>query len=233
MSYCIGQYRRSSEKVFSSSNNELSFVKLENFQITNISKKISIDNITFQDFAIDYVMNDTLSYYLRFKVSPLLFNNENTDQIIYLKLKNFNDDINQQDSDQQLLQEYKIEKELDQAYFEIIISPNKTYNRIVWELQRSRDDYQNNNNGRGSAHIEVIKFGIVNNFRNKQGIPNKPLSKIGIQGPPLMLMCINREQIRIGKNGIYEINNGVEVKSIGFVPADNDYFIMDYEYKNE
>ena len=48
-----------------------------------------------------------------------------------------------------------------------------------------------------------------------------------------MLMCINREQIRIGKNGIYEINNGVEIKSIGFVPADNDYFIMDYEYKNE
>ena len=63
------------------------------------------------------------------------------------------------------------------------------------------------------------------------------LTKIGIQGPPSLLMCINREQIRIGKTGIYEINNGINITSISFVPKTStlssdglDYFIMDFEY---
>ena len=49
-----------------------------------------------------------------------------------------------------------------------------------------------------------------------------------------MLTCINRQQIRIGYNGIYEINNGTKITSISFVPRTvNDYFIMDYEYQEE
>jgi len=36
---------------------------------------------------------------------------------------------------------------------------------------------------------------------------NGYLTKIGVQGPPSLLMCINREQIRIGRTGIYELNN--------------------------
>jgi len=57
------------------------------------------------------------------------------------------------------------------------------------------------------------------------------LKKIGIQGPPLLLLCINKEQIRLGKNGIYELNNGMNITSIGFVPkSEKDLFIMDFEY---
>lgn len=63
------------------------------------------------------------------------------------------------------------------------------------------------------------------------------LSKVGIQGPPSMLMCINGEQIRLGKTGIYEINNGVKVNFIAFVPKLSlnglDYFIMDFEYQQQ
>jgi len=49
-------------------------------------------------------------------------------------------------------------------------------------------------------------------------------------------MCINREQIRLGRTGIYEINNGIDITSISFVPKGSndqnnlDYFIMDFEY---
>ena len=54
-------------------------------------------------------------------------------------------------------------------------------------------------------------------------------------------MCINREPIRIGRSGIYELNNGIDITSISFVPkfvpknnssGSNvlDYFIMDFEY---
>jgi hypothetical protein len=52
-----------------------------------------------------------------------------------------------------------------------------------------------------------------------------------------MLMCINGEDIRIGPNGIYEINNGYKITFIGFVvqqsdqtPDKRDYFILDYQY---
>ena len=58
-----------------------------------------------------------------------------------------------------------------------------------------------------------------------------PLKKIGIQARPSFLMCINKQEIRIGRSGIFEVNNGVEITSIGFVPKGaDDYFIMDYEY---
>lgn len=43
-------------------------------------------------------------------------------------------------------------------------------------------------------------------------------------------MCINGEQIRIGKSGIYEINNGINITFISFIPKESDYFIFDYEY---
>jgi len=64
------------------------------------------------------------------------------------------------------------------------------------------------------------------------------LTKIGIQGPPSLLMCINGEQIRIGATGIYEINrDDIRITSINFVPKESkffsdglDYFIMDFEY---
>ena len=47
-------------------------------------------------------------------------------------------------------------------------------------------------------------------------------------------MCINGEQIRIGKNGIYEINNTIQVTFLGFIPKSaSEYFIVDYEYGEE
>ena len=45
-------------------------------------------------------------------------------------------------------------------------------------------------------------------------------------------MCIDGEQIRIGRSGLYEINNGVVISFLGFIVAedDNKYFILDYQY---
>ena len=68
-------------------------------------------------------------------------------------------------------------------------------------------------------------------------IGHSPLLKIGIQGPTGLLFCINGEEIRMGKSGIYEILNGYKVNSIGFVPKPDsispggkDYFVLDYQY---
>ena len=87
--------------------------------------------------------------------------------------------------------------------------------------------------------INVLGFtqliDILPTLRNQQGNNISHLTKIGVQGPPLFLMCINREPIRIGRNGIYELNNGININFISFVPVGSgdgklDYFIMDYEY---
>ena len=47
-----------------------------------------------------------------------------------------------------------------------------------------------------------------------------------------MLMCINGEEIRIGRTGIYEINYGISINTIGFIvePNDGKNFILDYQY---
>ena len=83
--------------------------------------------------------------------------------------------------------------------------------------------------------IEIEKFTeILNVIESISGsIDNKTaLKQIGIQSRPGLLMSINGEGIKVGRSGIYEINNGVMISSIGFVldKNDNTYFIMDYQY---
>ena len=79
--------------------------------------------------------------------------------------------------------------------------------------------------------IVINQFAIIKNIVKDI---NK-IVKIGVQGPPSLLMCINGEQIRIGKTGIFEINeDNVSISFVGFIPKIKnnvlEYFIMDYEY---
>ena len=123
-------------------------------------------------------------------------------------------------------------------FFEVVFTPNAVYDQIIWELQRTFLDYQMEY-GR-TIEVEILQFTqLINVLTNLMQIyPDLTyLTKIGIQGPPLMLMCINGEQIRIGRNGIYEINNeAIKITSISFIPKEStlsnkqDYFIMDFEY---
>ena len=58
------------------------------------------------------------------------------------------------------------------------------------------------------------------------------LKQIRVQSAPGLLMSIDGEAVRVGRSGIYEINNGISVSFIGFIvePDDNKYFILDYQY---
>lgn len=181
-------------------------------------------------------INNTESFYLRFGVRQQY----EAEQNFYLKLRNSNLQTGTVDSEQ-LIEEYKVGQGGDMVYFDIIITPNSEYNQIVWELKRTIIDYQTsieNVSGR-LMQIQIeednsffkLKDIFKSIFGNSSNI--KGFSKIGVQGPPLLLMCINGQQIRVGYNGIYEINNGMKITSISFVPAADDYFIMDYEYQEE
>ena len=198
---------------------------------TSIQQVSSLESsqIIFKNQCINLQenINNQNCYYLHFGVEQ-----QQLDQVFNLKLKNTNEN-----DEEQLIEEFKVNKGTGMEYFEIIISPNNSYNQILWDLQRSQIDYTTE--GR-IMKIEILEFSLLVDIISSILKPKFQLSslkKIGIQGPPSLLMCINRQQIRIGRSGIYEINNGININSISFVPKNStlsfdglDYFIMDFEY---
>lgn len=229
MSYNIGQF------ISSQLNNYLSPIEGDDISITTQKvQSIESDSIIFGNCCInltgDHVLNNKKCYYLKFKVQQ-----QDTIQKFYLKLKN-NQNSN---SGTQLIEEFTVNAGPKNSYnyFEVIISPNNNgYNQIIWELQRITEDYSIINEDDSTINGRIMKitiqtYGQLINLIPSLGLgDSSSLTKIGIQGPPSLLMCINREPIRIGRSGIYEINNGVNISFISFVPKENDNFIIDYEY---
>lgn len=77
---------------------------------------------------------------------------------------------------------------------------------------------------------------IIDTFASTYGLTE--LIRIGVQGPTGLMMSINGEQIRIGKTGIYELNDiNIKITYLGFALKENvlnvdgyDNFILDFEY---
>lgn len=183
----------------------------------------------------DNVMNSQNCYYLRFGVKQ----RSDSEQTFYLKIRN----VSETEDNEQLIDEFKVAHGTGTVYFEVILSPNATYNQVLWELRRTALDYNMlNADGTYGRVMNVVDYTYTRLIDVLTTLKStytgmEYLTKIGIQGPPSLLMCINREQIRIGKTGIYEINNGINITSISFVPKVStlssdglDYFIMDFEY---
>ena len=234
MPYGIGQYRKG---------NITQYFEDSAFTMNTIIKEnAAFGNINFEDQIAEVSVDNQSCYYLHFSVEQMT-----TLQTFYLKL------INRDDSNtrEQFIEQYQIagvEGNNKKIYFETILSPNAVYDTILWELQRTASDITNNNQGR-EMNVTINSFirltdilPTIRNSQNNNSIPH--FTKIGVQGPPSLLMCINREPIRIGRNGIYELNNGININSISFAPRyipssdlnsnsgslKLDYFIMDYEY---
>jgi hypothetical protein len=56
------------------------------------------------------------------------------------------------------------------------------------------------------------------------------LTKIGIQADKGTTFKINDASLRIGKTGIYELDNVVEIKSLIFTSATNENTLIDFVY---
>lgn len=76
--------------------------------------------------------------------------------------------------------------------------------------------------------IYPLKNVAANNFTLQ---PNQNIVKLGVQGPPDLLMALDGEPIRIGKNGIYELTEGVKIKNLYLAPLTTQNFIIDYQYQ--
>ena len=249
--YQFGQFL-SSQKDWTEYKTDVDMSNLTfDYTITQMEEEYFEGNqIKFANFSMRYnesrvFLQNLHYYYLNFKIKKR--NDENSNQQVFrLKLQRVENDIVVKE---QFIKLFKVpnaplQEDEDKNYisFEIIISPNSSYNQIIWQMQREYVDYITKETIDGETYdgrvaiIQVNTFGQVVNVINSLQINSQDiaLSKVGIQGPPSLLMCINGEQIRIGKNGIYEINNSIQITFLGFIPKSaSDYFIVDYEYGEE
>ena len=229
--YRIGQFRRPQIDSYST--------PLEMTLDRQQTESMTSGDITFYNACGNLsgtnIMNGQNCYYLRFGVKQ----RNDSEQIFQLKIRN----TSETEDNEQTIEEYKVNRGSGIVYFETILSPNSTYNQILWQLRRTALDYRMLNTddtyGRIMNITEYTFTRLVDilTILKSTYTGMQYLSKIGIQGPPSLLMCINREPIRIGKTGIYEINNNINITSISFVPKTSilssdglDYFIMDFEY---
>lgn len=235
MSYKFGQLRRSQIASYMTSL-EYDFIDIE-------TKSELSQGIVFKDKAISLSSHNVLqsiddsgkmikSYYLQMKIYK-----QDVGQVITIKLIN----TNKREDNEQILTTITIDSKAwvdDYSVFEFVIPPNQTYDQIQCILNRTSLDYDiENTDGSYGRHldIDIIKLTEIYNvidFLNPS-IENKgKLKQIGVQGIPGLLMSIDGEGIRVGRSGIYEINNGISISYLGFVvdSDDNQPFLLDYQY---
>lgn len=224
--YQIGQFRKTATN---------SYMTNVSFSLNNINTTGTYSSaVTFVDKVVKISSGNLerdISYYLNFTVARL----KDSDQVISVYLKNSSDE---NFSNIQNLYTYTIEAGPASSIvpIELIITPDNAYDEIVFELQRIAEDYMLDNKdgtyGR-KLNITIPYLTRLTNILKYLGLIR--LAKIGVQGPPGLLMSINGEEIRIGRSGIYEMIYDMTIESVGFVVKDsnssnNNYFVMDYQY---
>ena len=89
---------------------------------------------------------------------------------------------------------------------EFIFIPQIPFSHMVFQLQRDSSDYREETRYPLIAYQELSK---VENLLKKLVNNNENLIKIGVQSRPGLMMCINNQEIRTSKTGIYELKNGI------------------------
>lgn len=210
-------------------------------------------DLLFRDWVISLSGGNTFqyenNYYVKLKIKnqkEKIQNNDGTQSYINETQRTFTISLrNDTTGTEQFLKSITlpVEEEAKVANIELIFTPNITFSKIIIRMDRNAIDFglsyiENNITYTGRKFIlgeneennsEDFKiYSII----NKKPESVKSFNKIGVQGPPGLLMCINGQEIRVGPSGIYETRNGYKINFIGFIVKDNrDNFILDYQYQ--
>ena len=169
-----------------------------------------LTNVTGYSFSEQTVNNVNLlpdtSYYINFNLKS----DVNSTISVYLQ--------KEENNDSQLVKTFEVIANV-QNVLSTVITPNSNYTKIVIQGTNGAD-----------LTIAINQLQIVKNVLNDLSISS--LAKVGIQGPSGLTMCINGEEIKVGRFGIYEMIKNIKVEYIGFIIQQNDdtFFIMDYQY---
>lgn len=230
MAYQIGQLRRNQISSYSTAlSYRQGLIRNENSIIDFYDQCMYLSGAN--------VVSSIYSYYLKFEVTQL----PEVTQEFSIRLQS--DEVTVDNI--QNIRSFVVKQGLGTTTFELIFTPNSNYNQIVFELKRlALDFYTDNGDGtsRRIMKIKILQFDRVTNVISSYLAKNYPgmtsLKKIGIQGPPGLLFCIDGEEIRIGRSGIYELyNEDIAISYMGFIIKDSlftqdgkDFFIMDFKY---
>ena len=239
MSFKIGQFRSSSSQSDSTyivDNSTITYNK-QGAPKPLINTISAGADITFEDKTISYNFTAEQNYYIKIKIKRI-----DSDQTITLRLA-YKQDSATVDT-YQFVDSYTIftattTEENQYAVIEAIVQSNSAYQQLNIILNRTSADFLIENQREGAIGREIVITDYeIHQLRN---LIDKKCTKIGVQGPPNMLMCINGEGIRIGPSGIYEIKNGYIINFIGVVPKRSrdstgqlgrDNFLIDYQYED-
>lgn len=222
MSYSIGQYFH-----IENTGDYNKFKEIKNYQKNNITTKITVGTNSTKDFvdvgfSIDGNFQEKQNYYFNCEIVTF----ETSEQIFNIKLLNKADP-----SKQQYIKTITIPKGTSiKIPIDFIFSPIISFDTIVFELQRIESDFTTPR----EAQITIKEISLIKNIIPLLNTTN--LIKIGIQGTPGTKMCINNEEILIGRTGIYEIKNGIVTIDFFSVVAEGEHiptFTLDYIYEEE
>lgn len=140
-------------------------------------------------------------YYFRCQIKRML-----SPQVFSIKLINFNDATS--GSVEQFIKQISVKGGDREEWVDIefIFHPVVTFDTILFQLQRTIEDYRELSR---YPKIDYQQLGIINNIITSKIGSGISLLKIGVQSHPGLMMCINGEEIRISRTGIFEIKNGV------------------------
>lgn len=237
--YRFGQFRKTQ---CSSYLTPLNYT-LEDLEVSSVFSEDTkfLDKVLKPSVQIEAITTDgkQRSYYLRFRVTRPDSINIEDELSINIKLVNSNKQLDNERILKTILVENRLNQEDIYSYYEIIISPSDvhSYNQIIFEINRkpidTKEEYFDSVTGTygRKAEIQIEQFAEIKNIIDLLGISSSMLKQIGVQGKSGLLMSINGEEIRVGRSGLYEINNGINITFIGFISnSDDDNFLLDYQY---
>ena len=178
------------------------------------TKKVKIDREVYGSWMPDFrnecvvvdALNTNKNYYFHGYIKRM-----NTVQTFQIKLAY----IDETNYTEQYIKEIVVaayeneEASVEDMWVEVefIFTPLTNFNCILFELARVQEDYI-------KARVPIIVYeelSEIKNILNSKLFPvgaNK-LIRIGVQSRPSLMMCINGEEIRTSRTGVYELKNGI------------------------
>lgn len=189
-----------------------------NSSLSSVSHKVIENNgtLTTTDPQCSISLGAHYTYYLKFTVV-----NQSTEQLnINLKLVSTNDAAN---GTGQTIQKIKFNN--NTQTYELLFTTYDEFSAIRWEQVINLEDLINENIPSYSVN-NVILYELVKKLPEENN--NKIITKIGIQAPASTLIAINGQPIRIGRNGIFELIESINITSVHIAPKAGDIFLIDY-----
>ena len=202
MAYVLGQYNKNIQDSSDAFMTIIPDGTVRRYTGTS-SSGTSIDVFVNECIQINNGLSTNNNYYFHGKIKRMV-----SDQVFYVKLIKYNND-SQEDTLEQYIKTITVTKgdPNDWLDVEFIFTPySDTFDTILFELQRTVDDY------RVEVRQPILiyeEISLINNIIYSKIMAGISLIKMGIQSHPGLLMCINGEEIRISRTGIYEIKNGI------------------------